>query len=90
MDFNQLKELARKMGGILVMNGNNPEFVILPFDKYQNGEIRSGSAEDVPDEDGATIEKLNKEISALKEEIRQNRLRKLRSIDVTSLPNYMN
>jgi hypothetical protein len=72
MDFNQLKELARKLGGILVMNGNNPEFVVLPFYKYQkNDNGKKEPVENISEEDGATIDRLNKEISALKEEIRQ-------------------
>jgi hypothetical protein len=72
MDFNQLKDLARKMGGILVMNGNNPEFVIMPYDKYQKSEVaQPGATGLVCEEENSVIEKLNKEISALKEEIRQ-------------------
>ncbi|MGD0977442.1 MAG: hypothetical protein ABR875_04100 [Minisyncoccia bacterium] len=72
MDFNQLKELARNLGGILVMNGNTPEFVVLPFEKYQK--IENGFSGDTPnacEEENAAIEKLNREILVLKEEIRQ-------------------
>lgn len=71
MDFNRLKELAKKLGGILVLNGNEPEFIILSYDQYKkidnaaNGEENSGGNEE------ETIEKLNREILALKEEIRQ-------------------
>jgi hypothetical protein len=80
MDFNQLKSLARKLGGILVMNGNAPEFVILTyddFDKLQKNKDLNGRAVETQsvteggEEDIATIERLNQEISALKEEIRQ-------------------
>ena len=72
MNFNELKELVRKMGGILVMNGNNPEFVIMPYDKYQKDEnTQPETSGRVCEEENVAIEKLNKEISALKEEIRQ-------------------
>jgi len=71
MDFNQLKEMARKMGGILVMNGNTPEFVIVPFEKYQKTDDKREEADGLCEEESAEIEKLNQEISALKEEIRQ-------------------
>lgn len=74
MDFRQLKKLAKKLGGILVLDGNEPEFVILPYGQYEkeNG-APDDSGEDTkgPDEEDKTIEKLNQEISALKEEIRQ-------------------
>lgn len=91
MNFSRLKELVRKLGGVLVLDGDKPEFVILSYDNYQKMEIgeeipfftnrneRDGIAEmngemrnivDV-DEDQKTVERLNQEISALKEEIRQ-------------------
>ena len=74
MDFKQLKKLAKKLGGILVLDGNEPEFVILPYDQYEKeSDAPDNSGEDVngPDEEEKTIEKLNQEILALKEEIRQ-------------------
>ena len=78
MDFNQLKELARKLGGILVMNGNEPEFVILTFgdfERLQSGKtnntlIADELARSDSEDESAAIEKLNKEILVLKEEIR--------------------
>ena len=81
MDFNRLKELAKKLGGILVLDGNEPEFVILPYDSYEKMEL----GETVPIESHAnaeagvasmemdeqkTVDELNQEIAALKEEIR--------------------
>jgi PHD/YefM family antitoxin component YafN of YafNO toxin-antitoxin module len=72
MDFNQLKTLAKKLGGILVMNGNVPEFVVLSFEDFQKMQGESEIEEQAnPADDEGAIEKLNKEISALKEEIRQ-------------------
>jgi uncharacterized protein YdcH (DUF465 family) len=75
MDFNRLKELARKFGGVLVLNGNSPEFIILSYEQYKkletsiDSEENSGRGKEEDDEE--TIEKLNREILALKEEIRQ-------------------
>lgn len=74
MDFKQLKRLAKKLGGILVLDGNEPEFVILPYDQYEKeNDMPDDSGENAkgPDEEEKTIEKLNREILALKEEIRQ-------------------
>lgn len=71
MDFNQLKELAKKLGGILVMNGKTPDFVILPFEKYQKMEAENPTnSANISEEEEAMVERLNKEIQALKEEIR--------------------
>lgn len=63
----------------MVLNGNEPEFVILSYDQYQktDGAVRDGreSSEGQEGQEGEdddkTIEKLNREILALKEEIRQ-------------------
>lgn len=73
MDFEQLKKLVKKLGGILVLNGNEPEFVILSYDQYKKADNAGGDAEVNlgEEEDEKTIEKLNREILALKEEIRQ-------------------
>lgn len=81
MDFNRLKELTKKLGGILVLDGNEPEFVILPYGRYEKIEagedvpISNKNPDERPDFNGAaddekTVEKLNQEIMALKEEIR--------------------
>lgn len=75
VNFNQLKKLVKRLGGILVLNGNEPEFVILPYSQYEKESgVSDSPREDVKkrDEDEErTIEKLNREILALKEEIRQ-------------------
>lgn len=79
MNFDQLKELVRKVGGILVMDGDRPEFVILSYNnnKYKDMEaeenvpISSRAGQNGLVEEEKSIEKLNQEISALKEGIRQ-------------------
>lgn len=73
MNFTELKELAKKLGGIVVMNGNVPEFVVLSYLNYRKldglNEETNRMNKTNPEED--VIEKLNREILALKEEIRQ-------------------
>lgn len=74
MDFTKLKELAKHLGGVLVMNGNEPEFVILPYDKYTPREPA------VSQLDEQLVDQLNNEILALKEEIRQKELPEVQEI----------
>lgn len=81
MDFSKLKELARRLGGILVMQGDEPEFVILPYEKYMPSEGQNVPVHTEhpthpelignPEED-RLIETLNNEISALKDEIHES------------------
>ena len=82
MDFTKLKSLAKKLGGILIVNGNEPDVVILDYNKYielENGpglkeiekpvlptEVKTESANDL-----ALIESLNKEIQALHNEMKE-------------------
>ncbi|MEK7616248.1 MAG: hypothetical protein AAB420_03530 [Patescibacteria group bacterium] len=73
MDFTKLKEIAKRLGGILVMDGNEPEFVVMSYDRFNALEAVPQSvpvSQAVP-EDEQLIDALNKEILALKEEIRQ-------------------
>lgn len=96
MNIGKLKELVRKLGGLLVLDGDEPAFVVLSYDKYQkidlgeeipvssrNGLNTSTLSDMSPEHSAAlpnvlgigddenTVEKLNQEILALKEEIRQ-------------------
>jgi len=75
MNFDQLKKMAKKLGGVLVLNGNEPEFVILPYGHYQKigGEIEDtgGDRERQEPDKERTVEELNREILSLKEEVRQ-------------------
>lgn len=38
MNFDQLKQLAEKLGGVLVMDGDKPKFVIVSYDQYRRTE----------------------------------------------------
>ncbi len=79
MDFSKLKELARQLGGILVMNGNEPEFVVISYDKYlQKEPTKAAFTQEAGDE--ALIEGLNKEILALKEEVRQKETAEIQEV----------
>lgn len=86
MTFSRLKELVGKLGGLLILDGDEPAFVVLSYDKYQKMEAgeeipvssRNGFngldetfANGIDSVDETTVEKLNQEILVLKEEIRQ-------------------
>ena len=77
MDLKQLKELAKKLGGILVMDGGLPEFVVLSYQRYSELEeggrpsVSAGASPAQSVSEDQLIDKLNTEIAALKEEIRQ-------------------
>jgi hypothetical protein len=86
MDFKKLRDMIKRVGAILVMNGNEPEFVVLSYDKYRaldagedieilgrdnTGGEPIGSSEPLNYEDQKIFDRLNQEILALKEEIRQ-------------------
>ncbi len=82
-DLQKLKDLSKRIGGILVMDGNNPEFVILSYESFMKSESESNSQVAQPQQMGISeeeqqmIESLNKEIEALKEEIRQKETEEL-------------
>lgn len=71
VNFNQLKKLTERLGGILVLNGDEPEFVILSYDQYKKIDRTTEGLGLEGEDDEKTIDKLNQEILALKEEIRQ-------------------
>lgn len=92
MDLERLKQLAKKVGGVVVVNGENPEFVILTYNKFKELEGVGNSVsitEDAVffenfeangvDRDQGEIERLNQEVLALKEEIRQRESAELAS-----------
>lgn len=70
MDFGKLKALAKQLGGILVMQGNEPELVILPYEKYMEEPAKGIGGSASPNGGEAhLIDQLNSEISALQKEI---------------------
>jgi hypothetical protein len=76
VDFEKLKDIAKKLGGVLVMEGNEPELVILPYEKFvtlDTGDSAEHNSKLEGDnkEEAKLIEVLNNEILALKEEIQQ-------------------
>ena len=77
MSLGKLKELVRKLGGLLVLDGDEPAFVVLSYDKYQKMEqgeevpVMANGISEIGDGDEETMERLNQEILVLKEEIRQ-------------------
>lgn len=88
MQFSRLKELVKRLGGVLVLDGDEPEFVILSYGEYEKIETNKEAPFSIKhnrlsqsnnmitkgisnEEDQETFEKLNQEILALKEDIRQ-------------------
>lgn len=94
MDLEKLKQLAKKVGGIVIINGENPEFVILTYNKFKELDGVGNGVSNVEDavffenhetngldHDQGEIERLNQEILTLKEEIRQRESAELASSD---------
>ncbi|TSC91596.1 MAG: hypothetical protein CEN90_394 [Parcubacteria group bacterium Licking1014_17] len=113
MNFSLLKELVKKLGTLLIVNGSEPEFVVMDYQTYKKhvegaqdvrpDEIKSSEAAEAAGEeeqpssgeepgfsplfsmpeqkndeqtavgngDEEMVERLNKEILALKEEIKE-------------------
>jgi hypothetical protein len=76
MNIDELKNLAKKMGGVVIINNNIPEFVILSYENYRKIEGDKNHPIEKTQigrqgEEAQLIERLNKEILALKEEIKQ-------------------
>ncbi len=77
-DFEKLKSVAKRLGGILVMEGSEPQFVLLSYEQYTKLESATGTGGSANPNGGEAaaadehlMEQLNNEILALKEEIRQ-------------------
>ncbi len=68
MNFDELKKLVRRVGSVVLFDGNNPELVILPYDKMN---IDSNNEETESQYEQQEIERLNNEILALREELNQ-------------------
>lgn len=68
MNFDELKKLVRRVGSVVLFDGNKPELVVLPYDKAGlnlNGDNGGNDYEQ------REIERLNNEILALREELAQ-------------------
>lgn len=68
MNFDELKKLVRRVGSAVLFDGNNPELVVLPYDKAG---IDSSNEESGNQYEQQEIERLNNEILALREELSQ-------------------
>ena len=68
MNLDELKKLVRRVGSVVLFDGNNPELVILPYDKMN---IDSNNEEPENQYEQQEIERLNNEILALREELSQ-------------------
>ena len=83
MDTNELKKLVKNSTAVLVLDNGEPSFVILNYDSYKDlvfkepvkeVKIRNGLSKDedqseVPEIESEVLERINKDILALKEEI---------------------
>jgi hypothetical protein len=80
MDFEKLKKLAAETNGLVIMNGETPELVVLPYKDYQellHGPAKEeGSKENIEEvlqkeqeHDDQLIESLNQEIEALRDKM---------------------
>ena len=67
MNFDELKKLVRRVGSVVFFDGNNPELVVLPYDKAGIG----SSEESENQYEQQEIERLNNEILAVREELSQ-------------------
>lgn len=95
MNFEQLKQLTKKVGSLIVFNGEKPEFVVLAYNKFEelgNSAKINNIAESVPffetnssgldqNQEEEEIQKLNDEILALKEEVRQHESAELNFVE---------
>lgn len=67
-----LQELVSKIGGLVVVENGHPEFVILTYEKYKGLVIHKSidnSGNFDKDSNEEIIDRLNKEIYALKEQV---------------------
>lgn len=67
MDFNKLRQLVRKLGSVVLFDGNNPELVVLPYEKLNDQLLKEANPEEGANDD--ELERLNNEILALREEL---------------------
>lgn len=68
----EMQDLVSSLGGLVVVENNQPKFVVISYEKYKNLVIHKNidNSENF-DKDGSeeVAERLNKEISALQEQV---------------------
>lgn len=70
-----LQELVSNIGGLVIVENGRPDFVVLTYEKYKDLVIHknvdnSGNFDkDSKDSNEEIVDRLNKEISALKEQV---------------------
>jgi hypothetical protein len=68
MNFDELKKLVRRVGSVVIFDGNKPELVIMPYEKA-GIDLDGQKVEDEYEQQ--EVERLNSEILALREELAQ-------------------
>jgi len=97
MNLELIKQLAKKIGGVLIFNKDRPELVVLTYEKFKDlesrhddnylGSMMAGDSENAGISgtnglgDQSEIKRLNQEVLALKEEIRQREATELTSVE---------
>ena len=73
MDLNELKALVSRLGSLVLIEAGKPSLVVVDFDHYQKllGEPVASEGE------SALVEKLNRDITLLKEEIGRREMQEL-------------
>jgi len=67
MDLDKLRQLVRRLGSVVLFDGNKPELVVLPYDKLNGEEFVEENVEESNNDQ--ELERLNSEILALREEL---------------------
>lgn len=99
MDFSEIKKLVGKLGSVAIFEQEGSCFVVLSYDKFKsltenadeetrvkvnlNQANRSLFQNGLSDQD--SLEKLNKDIEILKEEIKRKELSELESEEIESV-----
>ena len=68
----ELQELVSNLGGLLIVENGHPEFVVLTYEKYKGLVIHKNidnSGNFDKDSNEEIIDRLNKEISVLKDQV---------------------
>jgi len=68
---NELKNLVETLGGLIIVENNQPKFIVITYDKFTGVIHKSVDNSGNFDKDNSeeTVDRLNKEILALKEQV---------------------